>query len=453
MSGTLTYPDLVAELFPRLTGGIRWGLDRTEQLLESVGNPHLSYATIHVGGTNGKGSVAALLEGALRAAGHRTGLYTSPHLCTLRERVQVGGVPLSEGSLVAAAERLWPLVERLQPSFFETTTAMGLLALAEAGVAVAVVEVGLGGRLDATNVVRPDLVVLTNVTLDHVQLLGDSLAAVAQEKAGIIKAGVPAVTAETAAAPLGVFRRRAAEVGAPLHELDLGRVHTRHLGSRLSELALETEAWGTLELAVPLPGAHQVLNAALAGLALEHLPTSMRPSSAALVEGFAGVRWPGRLQAEEVAGVPWLFDVAHNVAGAEALGAALEALRPARPIVALIGVLGDKDWRGMLAPLYAAVDAAVLTLPPSAPAERRWEPQVVLEAFPAAHAEAVADFTTALERAQELARSGVPGAPAGRRPGTVLVTGSFHTVGDALLALGRAPWGGDLAVRAPAFAR
>jgi dihydrofolate synthase/folylpolyglutamate synthase len=453
VSATLTYAKLVAELFPRLTGGIRWGLERTGQLLAAVGDPHLSYATLHVGGTNGKGSVAALLEGALRADGRRTGLYTSPHLCTLRERVQVGGMPVSEHALVAAAERLWPLVERLQPSFFETTTAIGLLAMAEAGVEVAVVEVGLGGRLDATNVVRPDVVVLTNVALDHVQLLGDSLQAVAGEKAGIIKPGTPAVTAETGSVPLAVLRRHAAQVGAPLHELDLGRVHTRRLGYHGSELAVATEAWGTLELSIPLAGAHQVLNAALAAMALEHLPERLRPTGRALVDGFAGVHWPGRLQTEEVDGVRWLFDVAHNVAGTHALGAALDALAPARPLVALIGVLGDKDWRGMLAPLYAAVDAAVLTLPPSAPPERSWNPEAVLAAFPAAHVAAVPDFTRALERVHALARRGVPAAPAQGAAGTVLVTGSFHTVGDALLALGRAPWGGDLSLDAPAFAR
>src|SRR5690606_29480790 len=191
----LTYDALVAELFPRLTGGIRWGLERTERLLAAVGDPHRSYRTLHAGGTNGKGSVAATLASVLGQTGALAGLYTSPHLCTFRERIQIGGAPIGEEQFVAAATRLWPHILRESPSFFEATTAIAFLALAEAGVEVAAIEVGLGGRLDATNVIRPDVVALTNVALDHAQYLGDTIEAVAREKAGIIKAGVPVVTA------------------------------------------------------------------------------------------------------------------------------------------------------------------------------------------------------------------------------------------------------------------
>lgn len=215
----LTYAALVRELFPRLTGGIRWGLERTERLLGEVGDPHRRFASIHVGGTNGKGSVAAMAASVLGAAGLRTGLYTSPHLCAFRERIQVEGQPVSEAALLASAERLWPGIQCEGASFFEAATAIAFLALAEADVDIAVVEVGLGGRLDATNVIVPEVAMLTNVSLDHMQLLGSSLEAVAREKAGIVKPGVHVVTAERDPVPLGVIRDRARALDAPLHVL------------------------------------------------------------------------------------------------------------------------------------------------------------------------------------------------------------------------------------------
>ncbi|HUH13013.1 MAG TPA: Mur ligase family protein, partial [Longimicrobiales bacterium] len=311
----LTYEALLHRLFPRLTGGVRWGLERTLRLLASVGDPHLACPVLHVGGTNGKGSVAAYLEASLRAAGLRTGLYTSPHLCTFRERVRVAGTPLPAGALVEAAERLWPALETEEASFFEATTALAFLALAEAGVDVAVVEVGLGGRLDATNVVRPRATLITNVALDHAEYLGDTLAAVAAEKAGILKPGVPAFTGAAAPEALAVLRRRASEVGVPLTEVgpvDVADVRTGVEGTRFR---MPRTGWGELELGVPLPGAHQALNAALAVRALDALEEGLRPDAQHVVGGLASTRWPGRLQVVERAGRPWLFDVAHNVAG------------------------------------------------------------------------------------------------------------------------------------------
>jgi dihydrofolate synthase / folylpolyglutamate synthase len=439
----LEYAELVRSLFPRLTGGIRWGLERTARLLAAVDDPHRAYRTVHVGGTNGKGSVAVTIASVLREAGLRTGLYTSPHLCSFRERIAIDGEPVGEAALVAAAERLWPHVATESPSFFEATTAIGFLALAEAGVDVAVVEVGLGGRLDATNVVAPDVAVVTNVALDHVELLGHSLEAVAREKAGILKAGVPAVTAETAGGPLAVLRSRAAEVGTTLHELAAADVETA-AASADTHFALDTATWGRVALRTPLLGAHQGRNAALAVRALDLLPPSIRPPGDALARGVAAVRWPGRLQCARWYGRTWLFDVAHNLAGVHALVAAIPALAVPRPLVVLVGVLGDKDWRGMLGPLHALADALVLTLPPTAPAERRWDPDAVLRAVALPAAIAAADFTDALDLAWWRAGQG--------GDGTVLVTGSFHTVGDALIALDRAPAGADVTLPRPSFA-
>ncbi len=428
----LSYADLVRELFPRLTGGIRWGLARTERLLASVGDPQRAFRSLHVGGTNGKGSVCASLDATLRADGRRVGLYTSPHLCSFRERIRLDGEPLGEAALLDAARRLWPAVEAERPSFFEATTALAFLALAEAGAEVVVAEVGLGGRLDSTNVLVPEVVVLTNVALDHRQYLGDTLEAIAGEKAGIIKPGVPVVTAERSESIRAIFRARAAELGAPFRALAPEEPAAVHAALAGTSFELTSSAWGALRLTTPLAGAHQAVNAALAVRALELLPGSLRPARGAVVGGLAEVSWPGRLQHEVVDGYHWLFDVAHNPAGVEALVSALPSLALPRPLAALVGILGDKEWGRMLPPLAAASDALILTEPPSAPAERRWDAAAVLARLPEVPGEVQPDFVRALERARALAGEG-----------TVLVTGSFHTVGDALALLGRAPAGVD----------
>jgi len=422
----LSYGVLLDRLFPRLTGGIRWGLECTQKLLAAVGDPHTAYPTIHIGGTNGKGSVAAIMESVLRHDGHRTGLYTSPHLVDFRERIQVGGRPIAEGELLSAARELWPRIEEEAPSFFEAATVIAFLALHRADVDVAVVEVGMGGRLDSTNVVTPEVTVITNVAMDHAEYLGSDLATIAAEKAGIIKPGVPVVTAESDPVVLAVLEGVARERGAPL---EVVAAPAAELSIRATTAVLDT-VWGELSLRVPLAGAHQALNLAVAVRALELLPEERRPSKEALVRGAAATWWPGRVQLEEREGVNWIFDVAHNPAGVESLRASLEALRPRRPLVAVIGVLGDKDWDRMLPPLLDAVDRALLVEPPSAPDGRRWSPDDVLERLGSpAGARVVRPFAAALAQ-----------AAADAEGGTVLCTGSVHTVGDAMLALGIPPF-------------
>jgi dihydrofolate synthase/folylpolyglutamate synthase len=395
-------------------------------LLAAVDDPHGSFRVVHVGGTNGKGSVAGHLDAVLRQAGHRTGLYSSPHLCTFRERIRIDGSAITEAALLRAAERLWPAVRLEEPSFFEATTALAFLALAEAGVEVAVVEVGLGGRLDATNVVDPDVVVLTNVSLDHVQLLGPTIEAVALEKAGIIKPGVPVVTGESAGIAADVFFAAARAARAPLHAVlpaDIRDVEVALNGTRLT---VAGTAWGDLRLRTPLVGRHQAMNAALAVHALDKAP-ALRPTATDVVAGIANVRWPGRLQVEHIEGVTWIFDVAHNVAGVESLVGALADLEFPRPRAALVGVLGDKDWRNRHPPLHETVDHVVLTVPPTAPRDRRWDPGEALAAAPNERSEIQLDFAVAMDRAMSLVQ---------HRGGWVVVPGSFHPVGDAMSALG-----------------
>lgn len=422
----LSYGALLDELFPRLTGGIRWGLGRTRRMLATVDDPQAAYPSIHIAGTNGKGSVAAMMESVLRRHGLRTGLYTSPHLVDFRERIRIDGRPISEMELLTTARRLWPQIEKEAPSFFEAATAIAFLAMARAEVDIGVVEVGMGGRLDSTNVVTPDVTVITNVAMDHAQYLGDDLVTIAGEKAGVIKPGVPVVAGETDPAVLDVIRRTAEERGAPLEVVPQPAAELDALGTTV---VLDT-VWGELSLRVPLAGRHQAMNLAMAVRALERMPESRRPDRAAVVEGVAGVQWPGRLQRETVDGVTWIFDVAHNAAGTKSLLDTIPVLRPEPPLVALIGVMGDKDWDEMLPPLFRAADAVVLAEPPSAPASRRWDPEGVLEQLRAPEsARVIRPFAAAVSGAAALAAGG-----------TVVCTGSVHTVGDAMLALGIVPF-------------
>lgn len=423
--------DPLTWLYGRTTGGIRWGLERTEEMLAGAGDPHRRFRSLHVGGTNGKGSVSALCESALRAAhpGRRVGMYTSPHLVSFAERIRVDGAPVDGALLAACVERLRPAVESSGATFFEAATAVAFLCFAEAGVDVAVVEVGLGGRLDSTNVIRPLAAAVTNVARDHTEFLGDTPGEIAWEKAGIWKPGVPAITGETDPVALGVLADRARSVGAPFSALDfVARVEDVRLSAAGTAFRLRSDAWGERELRVPLVGEHQARNAALAAELLALLPGELRPGWDAVERGFAAARWPGRFQVEEIRGTTWVLDVAHNPAGVAALAATLDAVELPRPRVLVAGILSDKEWSEMLPPLLERVDAAILTVAPTAPEERRWDPAAVAAALPSdlrIPVRVIPDLEAALSRATTLAPYG-----------TILVTGSVHTVGDALPILG-----------------
>lgn len=426
----MTLDELTPWLFARVTGGIRWGLERTEELLAGVDDPHRRFQSILIGGTNGKGSVAALCDSALRVEGRvRVGLYTSPHLVSLTERVQVDGIPISDERMAEAADRLRPAIERTGASFFEATTAMAFLLFAEAGVDIAVVEVGLGGRLDSTNVLDPLVTGVTNVGLDHTDYLGPTLAEIATEKAGIFKRGVPALGGVSAPDLAVLLRSAAARVGAPYLDLDwLAEYEVLSTGLGGTRLALHSRRWGDVELRLPLPGVHQARNAVFAAELLGLLPKDVRPGWESISAGFDRVSWPGRLQVERIRGTTWLLDVAHNADGAEVLAGAMQVLDLPRPVVLVAGILSDKDWRVMLRPLVQEVDAVILTTADSAPAGRRWDLEEVgrwssqeLGLSP----RLIPKFSDALARATTLAPHG-----------TAVVTGSVHTVGDAMKELG-----------------
>jgi dihydrofolate synthase/folylpolyglutamate synthase len=420
---SLTYDEALDFLFPRTTT-IKFGLANTRALLKSLGNPHEVIPSIHVGGTNGKGSVSTLVAAALREAGWRVGLYTSPHLVSFRERIRVDDVPISEEAVAMWTGRLLSTILERKATFFEATTALAFADFAARGAEIAVVEVGLGGRLDSTNVVRPLVTAVTKIERDHMKYLGDTLELIASEKAGIAKPGVPFVVGEKDPNLVEVLRRearRAVERAEPTPSRARGGRSVGRTGADVRVLPPDYEWCGPLSLAGP----HQRRNAAVAYGILCALPAPYRPGVQEIERAFGGAKVPGRLDRRG----RWLFDVAHNPDGMRALVAALGTLRPARPIHALVSILGDKEWPEMLVQLDQAIDRGFLTIAPTA-AVRGWDTEWLGRWLrdtnrPPAHAEwtLIPDFNEAIARVQEGA-------------GTMLVTGSFHTVGDVMTALG-----------------
>ncbi|NIN70855.1 MAG: bifunctional folylpolyglutamate synthase/dihydrofolate synthase [Gemmatimonadetes bacterium] len=420
----MTSSDLSELLGLQPTGQIHWGLRRTRAMLHGVGRPHMTYRSVHIGGTNGKGSVAAMVASILSAAGQRVGLYTSPHLVEFAERIQVDGRPVDEELLGACARRLRPLMKE-GTTFFETATALALLCFAEAEVDFAVAEVGLGGRLDATNVLLPEVAAVTNVAWDHSEYLGNTLSAIAGEKVGIAKPGVPLVLGRLEPEAGRIIRQTAERVGAPLSQIgyDAGvrriRIHRDH--TDLEYVGPDSDE--AISLRCPLVGYHQAWNVGLAALAVQNLPRPWRPAPAALQQGIADVRWPGRLQIEERGDRTWVLDVAHNVVGVEALAQALTSLDLRGPLALVVAILGDKPWPEMLPPLLALADVSIFTVAPSSPPERRWNAEAVAATISSYSVEVIEDFGAALQHASQVAS-------------TIVVTGSNHTVGDAMRELG-----------------
>lgn len=450
---TLPVPEDVGPWLERaIRPGMVWGTERVEEVLAGVGNPHLAYRTVHVGGTNGKGSVATVIASVLGQAGVRTGLFTSPHLVSVLDTVQVDGRPVSPQAYSSAAASLRPRIERVRPTEFEALAAIAFQLLAEAGVETAVVEVGLGGRRDATGVILPEVVVVTNVGLDHAKHLGGSLESIARRKATLVRPGVPVVTATSPGPALDVLAGTARSLGSEFRTVSFRDLSGLRLGVDGTAFTIRTGGWGALELYTELIGAHQALNAALAVTALGMLPEPLRPPREAVVEGVRRARVAGRFQIVRREGGTWVFDVAHNPSAVSVVCETAEVLGLSRPLVAVVGILGDKDWGTMLERVGRTADDLVLTVPRSAPPGRVWDPIGVAAALPELGARAVPDLGAALRLGAELAGEAGPvgssadagrpgsGEPAGGTgPGTVLVTGSVRTVGDALIELGILP--------------
>lgn len=420
-----TFDQALEYLFARTTSGFKFGLDRTVALLRALGDPQDAFPSIHIAGTNGKGSSAATADALLRGRGLRVGKYTSPHLIDFRERITVDGEPIGAAEVADFVTRRMHLVERLGATFFEATTAMAFEHFAVRCVDVAIIEVGLGGRLDSTNVVLPIAAGVTSIGYDHMEYLGNTLELIAAEKAGIFKRGRPAVIGETDARIRAVLASEAGTRGAvPVRVVadhcSVADVKVDHRGTSFT-----AEMGGArVRLQTPLLGRHQAANVAFTLVLLNAAGPPFATSLAVSEHLLASVSLPGRFQQLG----PFILDVAHNPAGSAVLVQTLSTVSPPRPIAALLSVLGDKDWRLMIRTLAGEVTHFVLTVPPTAPASRVWNLTEVARFAreEGLSVDVIADFDAALDRAQSRGR-------------TILITGSFHTVGDAMARLPLSP--------------
>jgi dihydrofolate synthase/folylpolyglutamate synthase len=430
----MTYAEAIQFLYGLRLFGAKFGLENTFKLAALAGNPQDRLRFIHVAGTNGKGSTCAMLESIYRAAGLRAGLFTSPHLVSFRERIQIDRKLIPKAEVVRLVEELQPLLKQFpadhHPTFFEVITVMALKFFAEQKCDLVIWETGLGGRLDATNIVTPLATVITNIQFDHQQWLGDTLEKIAAEKAGIIKPGVPVITAAEEPEVLAVIEKAVREKNAPLVNVN----------SAKKKLAALFRHAATL----PLPGEHQLINAALALATIEMMQSEIPVSVAAIRIGLKTVNWPGRLQLVSLPnGRRILLDGAHNVAGAKALREAImgtPSTAPANcersisraklvlgaPITLILGVLQDKDWRHIgetLAPLAARI----FTVPVAS--ERTGDARELAAACCAANPAAEIAACDSLSAALEQTAS----------DRFVVVTGSLYLVGEALELLDLSP--------------
>ncbi|MFH1015308.1 MAG: folylpolyglutamate synthase/dihydrofolate synthase family protein [Nitrospirota bacterium] len=408
--------------------GVKFGLDNTAKLLFLSGNPQKHFSSIHIAGTNGKGSTSAMIASILQAAGFRTGLFTSPHLVSFTERIRVNNEEITEDEVVELTEEIRSTIEGsdLNPTFFEFVTAMSFLYFKRKNIDWAVAETGMGGRLDATNVLLPEASVITSINYDHSEFLGNTISAIAEEKAGIIKDGVPVITSAQEPSVMDVIKKKTEEKNASLF------IYGRDFSA-----AIKTEdTSGSVfnysgdsnfeDLVISLPGRHQVLNAALALKTIEvisqkPLPNTSRLTPDTIRAGLGNIKWHGRLELVSKE-PPILIDGAHNPSAAKILADSLKEIffKVYRRIILIVGIMSDKDIRGIIAPLLPLASEIILTAPAC---ERAASPDVL-----SGHAISLGfsyrktyGVAAALTMAREIYREG----------DLIVITGSFYTIGEA----------------------
>jgi len=416
----MNYQEATTFLFELENSGFKLGLERMHEFLGALGNPQHHFKSVHIAGTNGKGSTSAFLESILRASGVRTGLYTSPHLVHVEERIKINGENIHRDEFMDYFIRVVPFVKSYQTTFFESLTGLAFLYFAEKQVEIAVLEVGLGGRLDATNVVRPLLTLITSISYDHQHILGDTLEAIAREKAGIVKNGIPCLASNDDEAILDVLRQKCEELGSEFWPLrDHATITNKELSAFGGRFDLDFLGTRIEHLQVPLAGEHQVLNATLAVCAALKLEKDGAPISIQSIRtGLENARWPGRLQVvRENPRV--LIDVAHNLQGISALVTALKTLHQFERAIILFGVMKDKDYPMMLKILSTIADDLIVV----APAYKRSLPRDELSAAARKAIQKVAERASVAD-AYELALS-----QASARD-LICITGSHFTVGE-----------------------
>ena len=432
MSPENSYRETIEYLYALQKHGIKLALANSAALMELMGNPHRKFRSVHIAGTNGKGSTSAFLAGMLGAAGYRVGLYTSPHLVSFTERIRINNAPITEARAVELARRVREAYQgastggaALNPTFFEVTTAMAFTYFAEEGVDVAVVETGMGGRLDATNVIAPLATVITNIDLEHTEFLGHTLELIAGEKAGIIKSGIPVVTGAAQPAAIRVIERKAGERRAPVLRLYRDFSPGRISSGREQRFDYRGTRASYDRLVITMLGRYQVDNACLALAAIESLrDAGVTVGEEALRRGLEHTRWEGRL--ELVARKPDVYlDGAHNPASARMLADAVRELkRSYRRLTLVLGILGDKDFRGIIGELVPLADRVIVTRPGYA---RAMDPAGLAAEVRTRHGSVAAEETVG----KAVARAQAEASP----DELILVTGSLYVVGDARTAI------------------
>ena len=425
---TLSYQQCLEQMFALGRFGIKLEMDTVTGILQRLGSPEKTFHCVHVAGTNGKGSIASTIAGILQATGLKTGLYTSPHLIHFNERFAVNGIPVSDDEIVDAylAVKAADIGER-QATFFELATAMGFYLFALKKVQWAVIETGMGGRLDATNVLTPALSIITNISIEHTDYLGNTLAEIAGEKAGIIKSGVPLITGVTQDEALNVIRRTAREQDAPMYLMGKEFSTTpvsNHEDSRFDYHGMRISL---KNLHTPLAGKHQIQNAAMALAACELLssPGTTNPHPPAITpetikQGLLATKWPGRLE-YIIHEPPVILDGAHNLHAAENLARFLKEEGKAPHLTLVLGILNDKPYEKMLEHLVPTADRIIFTRPKI---NRNLDPEIlkkVSENLSHVEMQIIDDVGDAVRHAIDT----VPDQ------GTVCIAGSLYVAGEA----------------------
>lgn len=437
LSHTLTlnnYNDTVNYLYSLQKHGIKLGLANTLEMMKILGEPHRSFRAVHIAGTNGKGSTAAVLSSILKESGYKTGLFTSPHLISFTERIRVDDVQISEKNVIELAAKIRELVDRtsLQPTFFEFVTAMAFYYFASENVEFGIIETGMGGRFDSTNVIEPDISIITNIGLDHCEFLGNSIRDITFEKAGIIKPRVPVITASQDPDVIEQLFAIAAERGSDMH------VYDRDFSGRILSIDnrhLEFDYTGYKKydnLSLPLSGRYQLFNVCTAIRAAELLERKgFSIPELRVREGISKVKLEGRFE-YVLEDPPVIIDGAHNPEAVNSLSASLDDLLPGKKIILVLGVMNDKDISGIIGPILKKADSVILT---KAAYERSASTQRLAETLTEFYGPAIKDSvdissTGSVSEALSLAKS---------RCGedcVILVTGSFYTTGEAKELLG-----------------
>ncbi len=445
----MTYRETLQYLYNLTKHGIKLGLKNTQNLLRILGNPEKQFNSIHIAGTNGKGSTARMLAKLLEASGYKTALFTSPHLVSFTERISINEAEITEEDVVRITGRIRDAIKDigdLQPTFFEFITALAFYYFAENSVQWAVVETGMGGRFDATNVLMPEASVITDIGMDHSEFLGDSLEKIAFEKAGIMKESVPVITTSQKEEAMDVLKRRAEETGSKLYVYQrdfFTENETEDRGPYFDFYSKRPFEFTLKDIGLPIYGRHQIRNAALSLETLLVVSDPVRPEPEVIIKALSDVRFPGRSDIRRINQRDVMFDGAHNQDASMALSRTLRGLIDSgvyESVVLVLGVMADKDIRGIIEPLVEVSDTLILTRASyerSASVQRLKETlSEIVGANGNLKVNTIQTDTVeeALKEAERLT---------GERD-LIVVTGSFYTAGEALEVCGYRAVLGDL---------